>query len=62
MKVIRTIETTDGLYINLSDILKIMSKLAWATTCLTLFILHNTLLRGELFDGKQSIETDQSSA
>ena len=62
MRDIRTIETTDGLYVNLSDILKVMSKMAWVTGCTTLFILHNRLFRGELFNGERHIKSNEGSA
>jgi len=53
---IRTIETTDGLYISLDDIMRFLREAAWGLGSMPMMIFHNQLMRGELFNGEQKIE------
>jgi hypothetical protein len=47
MKDIRTMETTDGLYVNLSDIIMLVGKLCYAYPSTTLYYLFNLLKEGK---------------
>jgi len=59
---IRTIETTDGLFISLDDTMKLLSEAAWGLGSMPMMIFHNQLMRGELFNGERHIESNKGSA
>jgi hypothetical protein len=48
MKDIRTIRTTDGLYVSLSDIINMVLKLCYVYPSFTLWYLFNLLKEGEI--------------
>jgi hypothetical protein len=49
---IRTIETTDGLYINLKDVLRLLTRVFRGTFDLTVLKVRDALKDGELADDK----------
>ena len=60
---IRTIETTDGLYINLKDVLSLLQRVYRTTADLTVMKLFQALNEGSLTDVKQqNTKPDQKAA
>lgn len=54
---IKTIETTDGLYVKLDDVTRLVLRMAWACGSMPLSILHNILKRGEVVGSEINIIT-----
>ena len=52
MKDIRTMETTDGLYVSLSDIINLVAKLCYVYPSFALWHLFNLLKEGEIVNEK----------
>jgi hypothetical protein len=52
---IRTLETTDGLYINLTDLLKLLKRVYRTTADLTVMRVFQALSEGRLADGEIEI-------
>jgi hypothetical protein len=51
-----TMETTDGLYVKLDDVIALVLRMAWVCGSLPLAVLHNLLKRGEVYEGQIRIE------
>lgn len=59
---IRSLETTDGIFINLNDVLKMLNKV-YRTTCnVTTLKILEALRNGEITDGQSNIESYQKAA
>jgi hypothetical protein len=52
MKDIRTLETTDGLYVSLSDIINLVAKLCYTYPSFALWHLFNLLKKGDIVHEK----------
>jgi hypothetical protein len=56
---IRSMETTEGLYVRLDDIIDLTRRMAWVCGSMPLSILHNLLKRGEHYEGQIKIKLDK---
>jgi hypothetical protein len=55
---IKTIESTDGLYVSLEDIIGLILRMAWVCGSLPLSVLQNRLRRGRVVDGLITVKYD----